>query len=246
MLGNMLNPLNGGVTKIIGNVFDELFTGRGEGEALQLFKGLGSGTHTSKGLRDQYIRNVGDLTGFKKTSGLDVSGSLIIANSDTNDMVRNTYNSAKDYARQFVELPEEYYGTTEIYKLLDFSTGTPFSDAFTLITEKITSINEGINSESGTNALLRNLTDLLTESASTINDTILSLPNYIYETSTSILTSANTVTIGNDISYLQDVMLVSSINIQNIYNLLYAYMGGRDAVYNNARTYISNTEANWN
>lgn len=231
---------------MVGNIFDEMFTGSGKDEAVKMFSSLGFGYSTEKGRRDQYIRNVGDLTGFKKTSGLDVSGSLIIANSDTNDMVKNTYNSAKDYAAEIAELPEEYYDTTAIYKLLDFSTGTPFSDAFTLITEKITSINEGINSESGTNALLRNLTDLLTESASTINDTILSLPNYIYETSTSILTSANTVTIGNDISYLQDVMLVSSINIQNIYNLLYAYMGGRDAVYNNASTYISNTEANWN
>lgn len=199
--------------------------------------------------REQYIRTSGQMTSFTRTEGLQTSGAMIIANTDTSDIVKGAKNSAVDYASEnLIEQPEEYYDTTDIYKLLDFSTTTAFSEAFNTITTRINSINEGINGASGTNALLTNLTELISSSAETLNNSILSLPNYVFETSTSILSSANTVTIGNDLSYVQDIMLVSSVNIQNIYNLLYAYLANGGGAYESfqANTFATNTEVNWN
>jgi len=58
------------------------------------------------------------------------------------------------------------------------------------------------------------------------------IPGNSYATVTRISESANTVTIGNDLSYIQDMISLASVNIQNIYNLLIAWSGRSAETYN--------------
>ena len=81
-----------------------------------------------------------------------------------------------------------------------------------------------------------------------VKDVIVDLPLQPFGTITRIAEAANTVTIGNDITYLQDIMTVTAINIQNIYNVVSEWFmkssnGAEAHVYNAAQ--LVNTPFTW-
>lgn len=81
-----------------------------------------------------------------------------------------------------------------------------------------------------------------------VKDAIIDLPLQPFGTITRIAEAANTVTIGNDITYLQDIMTVTAINIQNIYNVISEWFmkssnGAEAHVYNAAQ--LVNTPFTW-
>ncbi|MBQ3422444.1 MAG: hypothetical protein IJH34_12460 [Romboutsia sp.] len=81
-----------------------------------------------------------------------------------------------------------------------------------------------------------------------VKDVIIDLPLQPFGTITRIAEAANTVTIGNDITYLQDIMTVTAINIQNIYNVVSEWFmkssnGAEAHVYNAAQ--LVNTPFTW-
>ena len=81
-----------------------------------------------------------------------------------------------------------------------------------------------------------------------VKDAIIELPLQPFGTITRIAEAANTVTIGNDITYLQDIMTVTAINIQNIYNVISEWFmkssnGAEAHVYNAAQ--LVNTPFTW-
>ena len=205
-------------------------------------------------LRSQYIKSEGLTTGFTRITGLQTSGATIIAPSNISDIVKGAKTSAKDLVRnEFMEPDEEYYEGTDIYKLLDFSTPSKLSESFGILTEHIQtidvntkSIELGIIGAEGTNSILRSLGDMVSSSLSSINESILSLPKYVYETSTSLIQSANTVTIGNDLSNVQDIMMATSVNIRNIYHLLYGYFTNTTWTPEDVNNHVSTPGENWN
>ena len=213
--------------------------------------GLGS----AQTLRKQYIKSEGLIGGFDRIEGLQTSGAMIISQSDTSEIVKALKTSAKDYVEnELMEPDEEYYEGTDIYKLLDFSTSSRFSESFGILTDNIQvintttqSVNEGIVGSDGTNSILRSLGDVLTSSLSQINTSILSLPLNVYRTSTSLIEAANTVTIGNDLSNVQDIMMATSVNVSNIYHLLYSQLveGAGAFVSEELSPHLTNPE-NWN
>lgn len=75
-----------------------------------------------------------------------------------------------------------------------------------------------------------------------IKDEIHELPAQPFITYTRIAESANTVTIGNDLTYLQDMVTLSAINLQNIYLLLLSMSTGDSAYANEGSIDTSNWE----
>ena len=66
--------------------------------------------------------------------------------------------------------------------------------------------------------------NMLTDAVRAITD----LPNQPFGTITRIAEAGNTVTIGNDLSYMQDIMTMMAMNVQNIYSLLAAKFSGAE------------------
>ena len=183
----------------------------------------------AEGNSEQYIRSTGTLTSFTRTSGSTNSGAMVIGNTNTSDIARITKNSAMDYAvENLVDQPEEYYDTTDIYKLLSADpTGSEWSfatDAHNLLTSIYG--NGDLNLHSELSAINTTMSDSIYTMLGTIKDAILSLPTYEYNGTFGIRQDeqANTVRIGNDMSYISDVMTLNAMNVQNIYNLLFSYM----------------------
>lgn len=222
-------------------------------EIAEMMKNGGMGS--AQTLRKQYIKSEGLIGGFDRIEGLQTSGAMIISQSDSSEIVKALKTSAKDYVEnELMEPDEEYYEGTDIYKLLDFSTSSRFSESFGILTDNIQvintttqSVNEGIVGSDGTNSILRSLGDVLTSSLSQINTSILSLPLNVYRTSTSLIEAANTVTIGNDLSNVQDIMMATSVNVSNIYHLLYSQLveGAGAFVSEELSPHLTNPE-NWN
>ena len=188
--------------------------------ANRIFNLLGNGQD-----RSQYIRSTGLLGGFTRTSGIENSGAMIIGNTNVSDIARSAKTSATDFATEnLIDQPEEYYDTTDLYKLLSSSPdGQEWlyaSDTHKLLTNIYSSGESNLHGE--LTSINSTLNGSIHEILNTINDSILSLPQYEYSTYSKIVASANTVTIGNDLSYVSDVMTLSAMNIQNIYNLLFS------------------------
>ena len=66
--------------------------------------------------------------------------------------------------------------------------------------------------------------NMLTDAVRAITD----LPNQPFGTITRIAEAGNTVTIGNDLTYMQDIMTMMAMNVQNIYSLLAAKFSGAE------------------
>lgn len=192
--------------------------------ANRIFGLLGGGTP-----QEQYIRSTGNLTSFTKVSGTQTSGAMVIGNTNTSDIALAAKNSAMDYAAENLVNPEEeYYDATSIYKLLSADpTGSEWSfatDAHNLLTSIYG--NGDLNLHSELSAINTTMSDSIYTMLGTIKDAILSLPTYEYNGTFGIRQDeqANTVRIGNDMSYISDVMTLNAMNVQNIYNLLFSYM----------------------
>jgi len=216
-LPGLIKSFSGG--NFLSNARDSLTAG-GQG-AINIFNRL-------NGREDgQYIRNVGNVTGFTRTSGLQTSGSVVIANSDTDDIVKTAKNSSSDYAKEnLIDNDVEYYDTTDIYKWLD---GTYFNEYLKPTMDDNLLQVKDINSvlKTDTNTVLGQIRSLIDEdirhSLYLINENIESLPLQQYSTISELNSNAsNTVTIRNDLTMLQDLMTINAMNVQNIYAILYS------------------------
>lgn len=87
------------------------------------------------------------------------------------------------------------------------------------------------------NKSLNDVYNLLSDAVNAIID----LPNQPFGTVARIAEAGNTVTIGNDLTYIQDLMTLSAMNIQNIYSLLVARFSGQS----NANV-VDTGSMNWN
>lgn len=147
------------------------------------------------------IKNAGLLAQFSSKSGIDQSGSTIIANTDESDILKATKTSATKKSTKIFEQEEAKKDINDVYNVME-----------------------------------------------EVKDAIIELPLQPFGTITRIAEAANTVTIGNDITYLQDIMTVTAINIQNIYNVISEWFmkssnGAEAHVYNAAQ--LVNTPFTW-
>ena len=178
-------------------------------DAINMFNAL------SRGGNDQIIKAAGLISGYTSQSGIAQSGSMIVANTDTSDIVKGAHTSAVDYATENFIQEKEYYDTTEIYKLL-----VDVREEYAEHTSKALSTLDMIHLDlsDGTNKSLSNIENILT----TLSDDVAAFPTTTFTTVASFHQTENTVTIGNDLSIMQDTMTLTAMNIQNIYNVLYA------------------------
>ena len=61
-----------------------------------------------------------------------------------------------------------------------------------------------------------------------VMNAVIDLPNQPFGTITRIAEAGNTVKIGNDLTYLQDILTMTAMNVQNIYSLLAAKFSGAE------------------
>lgn len=202
----------GSLATTIGDTASNLFNA--ETGAASIFAKLGAG-----GNRDQYIRATGSLTGFSKTSGLETSGSMIIANTSTSDMANTSMTSSAELVNETMKGEETTYDITDLYNYIDENWQADIHTG--ILNQELIQFQrptlQGIY-----NFLTTNLTELLTTTLPT------ALGNQSYGTYTRISEAANTVRIGNDLTTAFDLMLMSTMHLTNIYGLLAKYFGATE------------------
>lgn len=238
LLATLPSLLNTGISSVMNQISNLGNTLMGGSEAERLFSRLANTNINSFGdsiVNAQYIRAYGNLSSYERTSGVQTSGSLIVATDDTKDIVKNAKNSATDFANEaLIDQDTEYYDTTDIYKLMvevreEYNTNT------SVIIQNLSSTLTAIDGNEGTNSILRSMGESIAFNFNSVIELVKALPTYVWPTMSKIHPEANVVTIGNNLGNLQDLMTLSAMNLQGIYDLLYVMLVDRNASPNNMK-----------
>ncbi|MBQ6627839.1 MAG: hypothetical protein IJH65_03310 [Methanobrevibacter sp.] len=179
----------------------------------------------------QQIRAAGLLTGFTKTSGLETSGSMVIGNTNEADAANAAMTSSGDLVSRTMKGEEQVYDVDDLYRYIDENWQ---ADITTGIKDELL-VHSHNRFDDIYLYLTNDLSNILTEQLPTI------LASQPYGTYTRISEAANTVTIGNDLTTAFDLMLLSTMNIVNIYGLLANKFGATETF-----DPLKNTTYDWN
>ena len=156
----------------------------------------------------------------RDTGEIGPSGSMIVANTSRTDLVNSAMLSSAELTQDTIMAEQEIYDVNDLYKEL-FSDTRWGSTSF----QEIAGINLDTNNYLKDNwGTISNIYSFLSDDLPKILKEELPeiLASQPYGTYTKIAEASNTVTIGNDLSTAFDLMLLSTVGIQNIYGLLMA------------------------